>query len=441
MVTVNCIVCMLNIAPVCLIDQCVLCHATCLLNCIDASLHKDNSWLCHDCTKTVPYMDFVNTKDSLAHKTISENLVDDYLDPIEYYNDGRVLLNEEDLNADLNCLNSTSTFSSSYKDLEQLHDFSKSLKYSDQFSFAHINCRSLNSKLPEISLLLSQINISVLALTETWLNDNLASTVNIPGYSFIHCSRLNGIRGGVGFFIRSDIEFCELIGIPGYKLNAFESIFIKLPQKTSSDIILGSIYRPPGNSISEFISDFHPILHYLTKTNKRIFIAGDFNINILKLDEHHPTGNFLNIMASFKFIPAILRPTRITEFTATLIDNIYTNSNQTMDSCILIEDIDHLPIILFIEHDYSTCKLHAKSSKRNFSEQNIKSFIASLQSIDWSVIEKIVSTDGPGIAYSAFINLYKSAYDSAFPVVTAKFVGKSNGPKQPWMSPALFKSF
>src|SRR6218665_493754 len=54
-----------------------------------------------------------------------------------------------------------------------------------------------------------------------------------------------------------------------------------------------------------------------------------------------------------------VRPTRITEFTATLIDNIYTNSNQTMDSCILIEDIsDHLPIILFIENDYSTCKLH-----------------------------------------------------------------------------------
>ena len=112
-----------------------------------------------------------------------------------------------------------------------------------------------------------------------------------------------------------------------------------------------------------------------------------------------------------------------------------------MDSCILIEDIiDHLPIILFIENNYSTYKLHSKSSKRNFTEQNSNSFVASLQSINWSVIEKIVSTDGPGIAYSDFVNLYESAYDSAFPVFTAKFVGKSNGPKQPWMSPALFKS-
>ena len=156
-----------------------------LIHILQLEKYKDNNSLliCMEADDrlkiNLPYMDFVNTKDSLAHKIIYENLVDDYLDPIEYYNDGRVLLNEEGLDADLNCLNSTSTFSSSYKDLEQLHDFSKSLKYSNQFSFAHLNCRSLNSKLPEISLLLSQINISVLALTETWLNDNLASTVNI----------------------------------------------------------------------------------------------------------------------------------------------------------------------------------------------------------------------------------------------------------------------
>src|SRR6218665_418186 len=82
-----------------------------------------------------------------------------------------------------------------------------------------------------------------------------------------------------------------------------------------------------------------PLLNYLTKTNKKLFIAGDFNINLLKLDHHLQTSNFLNTMASFKLIPVILRPTRITEFTATLIDNIYTNSNQKMDSCILVEDI------------------------------------------------------------------------------------------------------
>src|SRR6218665_3450330 len=56
------------------------------------------------------------------------------------------------------------------------------------------------------------------------------------------------------------------------------------------------------------------------------------------------------LIYSYKFVPTILRPTRITEFSATLIDNIFTNSLcQDLDSCILIEDIsDHLPILLFL---------------------------------------------------------------------------------------------
>ena len=146
----------------------------------------------------------------------------------------------------------------------------------------------------------------------------------------------------MGFFISLNIEFCEVEEAPRSKNNTFESIIIKLPQKITSDVILGSIYRPPAGSIPAFTSDFEPLLNYLTKTNKKLFIAGDFNINLLKFDHHLQTSNFLNTLASFKLIPVILRPTRITEFTFTLIDNIYTNSNQKMDSCILVEDIsDH----------------------------------------------------------------------------------------------------
>lgn len=52
-------------------------------------------------------------------------------------------------------------------------------------------------------------------------------------------------------------------------------------------------------------------------------------------------------MASFKLTSVILKPTRKTEFTATFIDNIYTNSNENIDFSILVEDIsDHLPFFI-----------------------------------------------------------------------------------------------
>src|SRR6218665_3407030 len=105
----------------------------------------------------------------------------------------------------------------------------------------------MNRKIPDISLLLSQSNTSVLALTETWLDNDLASTVSIPGYSFIHRCRESGKGGGVGFFIRSDIE-CECLGGDWHKskLGTFECLFIKLPQQSNKDIIIIVIYIPPS---------------------------------------------------------------------------------------------------------------------------------------------------------------------------------------------------
>ena len=53
-------------------------------------------------------------------------------------------------------------------------------------------------------------------------------------------------------------------------------------------------------------------------------------------------------MFSHGLLPTITQPTRITEVTATLIDNIFTNINPSnCKTAIVFADIsDHLPIIL-----------------------------------------------------------------------------------------------
>ena len=52
---------------------------------------------------------------------------------------------------------------------------------------------------------------------------------------------------------------------------------------------------------------------------------GDFNFDLLKYGNHQDTTNFVN-MPSLFFHPQILQPTRITDHSATLIDNIFLNS-------------------------------------------------------------------------------------------------------------------
>ena len=51
----------------------------------------------------------------------------------------------------------------------------------------------------------------------------------------------------------------------------------------------------------------------------------DFNSNLLKFEVHPPTDDFVDTIGSYFFQPQILQPTRITDQSATLIDNIFFN--------------------------------------------------------------------------------------------------------------------
>ena len=59
--------------------------------------------------------------------------------------------------------------------------------------------------------------------------------------------------------------------------------------------------------------------------NKVCYLMGDYNIDLLNIESHGPTSDYNDTMYSNGFIPLITRPTRITNSSATLIDNIFTN--------------------------------------------------------------------------------------------------------------------
>ena len=73
--------------------------------------------------------------------------------------------------------------------------------------FIHVNVRSLIPKLDEIKLLLLKRNITVLALSETWLNDSVSdSEIDIHGYVVVRKDR-NRHGGGVCLYVNCNIAF------------------------------------------------------------------------------------------------------------------------------------------------------------------------------------------------------------------------------------------
>ena len=67
---------------------------------------------------------------------------------------------------------------------------------------------------------------------------------------------------------------------------------------------------------------------------------------------HNSTKNVLDIMYSFGLYPLIDKPTRVTDSSATLIDNIFTNELRHNLTCgILFNDIsDNLPIFALCKY-------------------------------------------------------------------------------------------
>ena len=60
-----------------------------------------------------------------------------------------------------------------------------------------------------------------------------------------------------------------------------------------------------------------------------MFLLGDFNIDLLKIIEKSVFKEYVDHMLSFGLSPSITLPTRIIDTIATLIDNIFTNNNNS----------------------------------------------------------------------------------------------------------------
>ena len=99
---------------------------------------------------------------------------------------------------------------------------------------------------------------------------------------------------------------------------------------------------------------------------------GDYNINLLTVDSHSLTADFNDTIYSYGLVPLITRPTRVTETSATLIDNIFTNKSIRYGESmygILVSDIsDHYPMFC-IETSLKRKSIIVPFLKREYTEQ------------------------------------------------------------------------
>ena len=79
----------------------------------------------------------------------------------------------------------------------------------DHLSLIHNNIRSSNANLDSFLAYLETLNFifTIIALTETWLNDKDDDLFDIAGYNHISAPRVYGKGGGVSIYLREHISY------------------------------------------------------------------------------------------------------------------------------------------------------------------------------------------------------------------------------------------
>ena len=258
----------------------------------------------------------------------------------------------------------------------------------------HINCRSLKHNFNNIKNLLNIVSqrLTALAVTETWLSSYNADMYNLPGYNFVSNCRCDKPGGGVGIYVNDCLEYTirhELCKMTPY----IESVFIEISRSNQQNVIVGCIYRPPNTDPNLFNVDVLTMLRLFgNEKNRLMLIAGDFNLDLLRYDSHAPTSDFLHNMMSYSLFPSIRSPTRITDQSATLIDNIFINfTNGDFDSAVIYNDIsDHLPIGLLLNEKCTRNKKINSVKVRVFTQEPTNNFLGHLSSTSWDEVYNIL---------------------------------------------------
>ena len=446
MANIKCNVCHVKIMTHSKILRCSLCHNVYHIKCITLNkkeqqeyTHMANEWTCPHCYRDIfPFNNIEDDEEFVRNACPTIPLMNDKIFTPFELNENNNNLTIHDVDPDINYyhdINYLLTYKCHYYHEDSFSNEVIKQSVPNMFSICHVNIRSAKKNLRDFTNYLSLLNhnFSVIALSETWLQEDECELYDIDGYQMESVCRTNKTGGGVSLCIKSGISYTLRKDLC-ITSNELECIFIEISSGNLSfarNIVVASIYRPPNTNINQFNESIIPILNKLRKEKKICYLTGDFNLDLFKSDSHTGTTDFLNVMHTHAYVPLITRPTRVTDKSATLIDNIYTNNVQNMSSSfqgLLVTEItDHYPIF--------HCNINIKEKandlyiwKRTLNTLNTQNFLNLLSNADWS---EVFSTTNAQEAFTKFHNKLKLLYDEAFPKRRIKIRYNC---KKPWLT-------
>ena len=193
----------------------------------------------------------------------------------------------------------------------------------------HLNIRNVPLHFTEFLCYLDTLDIEfkIIALSETAINST-HTNYNIPRYNCEMDFRSKRKGGGVSLYIHSALQYKLRSEFQlGGEVNSVIVEILKHTTNTKFNVICGCVYRHPSMLLNEFNKLLFATFGKISLERKYLYITGDFNVNTMS---HHLKGGlsiqeYKNIFLTNSCFPSINKPTKVTKYSAFIIDNIYSN--------------------------------------------------------------------------------------------------------------------
>ena len=340
-----------------------------------------------------------------------------------------------------------------------INNLPKTIRTDDgNFTILCLNTDGLLSKIEELRVLVAifgyqGIYVDVICIQESHLDDTYDSKsalIQINGYDCIPQGKHCGNKGGLVTYVR-DRHDSEKLQLATEKSDIWEGLYVEVKTTEGFRIIVSNIYKPPRRyiDIDRFTKESRPILDKIKKESCDAVFAGDFNINLLQLNEKLKYQEFFDQMTSYSFYPKITLPTRIGKRSSTLIDNIFCRltQNTTMsNSGIVYSSIsDHFPY--FMSFKPKVTKKKEKQApkfvkKKMSSPEAIEKLKQDLLKHDFSKdLPSLLGTNDidPNKNYDIFIEKVLHYKNIHLPEKLVKF-NKHRHKQEKWITEGIIKS-
>ena len=251
-------------------------------------------------------------------------------------NDLNSILSSQNIDHDIDL-----TSFSPYVTVEQLPGHVSQI--ADKISILSLNCGSIRSKFDDLYILLHELStkdnfkFSVINIQETWIkageNDSApdVSMYKLPGYQTFALGASCSSKGGLFCYVSESLNASHKLSIKDS--NIWEALFLDIDLDSTS-LTVGNIYRPPrfnnnNQSVGSFIKEFKPVVEKLSKEKNNIVLSGDFNIDLLKVNDREKYAEFFDLLISLGFLPKITFPTRFAKKSASLLDQIFVKKQRS----------------------------------------------------------------------------------------------------------------